>query len=205
MGLSDVAKSALSVSWVFGLYQSLVGAPACHRRFIESFVRPKAGDRVIDLGCGIGASLEHLPQSISYVGVDLSPQYIEAARARYPGRGTFVCSDVATVDLSDAGPFDLAISFGVLHHLDDVAAEAMVGLAHRVVRPGGQLVTIDPCRVENQAPIARLLIDHDRGRYIRDAERYRRLFEPWGRVETEVVSDMLRIPYSMIVARLAIA
>jgi SAM-dependent methyltransferase len=204
MALLSVAKSALSMSWVFGAYQRLVGAPACHRRFIESYARPKAGDRVVDLGCGTGASLEHLPEAISYVGVDLSQQYIDTARARFP-QGRFLCSDVLTVDLSSYAPFDLAMAFGVLHHLDDAAAGGLVDLARRVVRRGGLLVTIDPCRVAGQPLVARMLIDNDRGRHIRDAERYRRLFTPRGEVETVVLSDMLRVPYSMIVARLRIA
>jgi SAM-dependent methyltransferase len=204
MALLNLAKSALSMSWVFGAYQHLVGAPGCHRRFIESYVRPKAGDRIVDLGCGTGASLEHLPQNVSYVGVDLSQQYIDAARTRFP-RARFLCSDVLNVDLSPYVPFDLAMAFGVLHHLDDSAAGGLVDLARRVVRRGGLLVTIDPCRVAGQPFVAKMLIDNDRGRHIRDAEGYKGLFAPRGEVETVVLSDMLRVPYSMIVARLRIA
>lgn len=178
----------------------MIGAPACHRRFIETFARPLPGDRVVDLGCGTGASVRYLPPEVAYVGLDISLDYIDAARAQFGTRGTFLQADLTTADLSQFTPFDLAISFGVLHHLDDDAAHSMLALAFRTVRPGGRVVTIDPCYVQNQPRIARFLNDHDRGRHIRDADAHRQLFAPHGSVETVVLSDMLRIPYTMIVA-----
>jgi SAM-dependent methyltransferase len=200
MAFADLAKSALSLPSIFDLYQRLVGAPECHRRFLEVFAKPCAGERIIDLGCGTGASLAHLPKGISYVGVDIHSEYIRAARARFGPRGTFLCSDLTTANLSQFAKFDLAISSGVLHHLDDAKAQAALKLAREVVRPGGRLVTIDPCYVQGQSPIAKFLNDHDRGRHIRDAEHYRQLFASEGCVETTVLSDMLRIPFPMIVA-----
>jgi SAM-dependent methyltransferase len=198
------AKSTLSIPWVFGLYQWMIGAPACQRRFIEVFSQPRPGDRVIDLGCGTGASVKYLPSGVSYLGVDISQDYVDAARSRFGARGTFLCADLTSTDLTQFPPFDLAISFGVLHHLDDAGAHAMLGLACRIVRPGGRLVTIDPCYVPNQSRIARFLNDHDRGRHIRDADAQRQLFLPHGQVDIVVLSDMLRIPYNMIVATLRI-
>lgn len=205
MSLSSSVQSALSVPSVFELFQRLVGAPALQRRFVDVFARPRPGDRVIDLGCGTGAILEHLPEGISYVGVDISRKYIDAANARFHGRGTFLCSNVLTTDLSQYAPFDLAVSVGVLHHLDEQSARAMVRLAARVVRPDGHLVTLDPCRIPGQSRIAKFLLDRDRGQYIRDADQYRALFASYGAVDTELLSDMLRIPWSMVVARARIA
>ena len=196
------AKSALSLPSIFDLCQWLVGAPACHRRFIEGFVKPRPGERVVDLGCGTGASLRQLPEGISYVGLDLNPHYIQAARAQFGERATFICSDLVTADLSEFPPFDLAISVGVLHHLNDAQAPAVLQLARQVVRPGGRLVSMDPCYVQGQHRIAKFLLDHDRGNHIRDAEHYRRLLAPHGTLETRVFSDMLRIPYTTIVATL---
>lgn len=184
---------------MFDFCQWLVGAPACQRRFVDGFVKPRPGDRIVDLGCGTGASLRQLPAGISYVGLDLNPHYIRTAQAEFGSRATFLCCDLASADLSQFPPFDLAISVGVLHHLSDAQAQAMLQLARRSVRPGGRLVTMDPCYVPGQNPIAKFLLDHDRGEYIRDAEGYRQLLAPEGTLETNVFSDMLRIPYSTIV------
>jgi SAM-dependent methyltransferase len=200
VAIANLAKSALSLASIFDLYQWMVGAPEGHGRFLEVFAKPCPGERIIDLGCGTGASLAHLPEGVAYVGVDINSGYIRAARARYGARGTFLCSDLTTADLSQFATFDLAISSGVLHHLNDVQARAALKLARGVLRPGGRLVTIDPCYVPGQSPIAKFLNDHDRGRHIRDAEHYRRLFSAEGSVEATILSDMLRVPFTMIVA-----
>jgi SAM-dependent methyltransferase len=199
-----LAKSTLSLPSVFDLCQRLLGSDACHRRLIEDFAKPRPGERVVDLGCGTGASLRPMPKGVSYVGVDINPHYIEAARAQLAGRGTFLCADLATANLSQFPPFDLAILAGVLHHLNDAEAGAVLELVRRIVKPGGRLVTMDPCYVPGQHAIAKFMLDHDRGRHIRNADDYRRLFESQGVPETRVFSEMLRIPFTTIIATLGI-
>jgi SAM-dependent methyltransferase len=194
-------KSALSLPSIFDFSQWLVGASRCHQRFLETFAKPASGERVVDLGCGTGATLNHLPAGVSYVGIDINPGYIRAARDRFGNRGHFICSDLATADLSAFPPFDLAVSVGVFHHLNDGEVQAVLELVRRIVRPGGRLVTLDPCYVPGQSRIARFLKDHDRGRHIRDVESYRELFSGNDSFETVVLSDMLRVPYTHIVAK----
>ena len=115
-----LAEVALSRPSAFAAYQSVVGAPDCHRRFITEHVAAADGERVLDIGCGVGASVSFIPDGVSYVGIDISAPYIEAARRTYGGRGTFVCADLQDAWRSDLGVFDKAFAFGVLHHLPDM-------------------------------------------------------------------------------------
>jgi SAM-dependent methyltransferase len=159
----------------------------------------------VDLGCGLGAGIQHLPPGVFYVGVDISPEYIQAARAKFGNRGIFICASVDNVDLSALSPFDIAMAFGLLHHLDDATVNRMVRLVARAMRPWGRLVTLDPCPVAGQPRLARILIEHDRGQYVRTAQAYRDLLSPHGNVEAEVISDMLRVPYPLMIATLRFA
>jgi SAM-dependent methyltransferase len=197
--IMDFARSALSFPVVYDSYQSLVGAPRCHQRFITEMVRPKPGGRVLDIGCGVGASVRYLPAGVGYVGIDVSQPYIDRARADYAGRGEFLCADAGAVDATTIGQFDLAFSFGVLHHLSDEIVGQVIKLVRAVVRPGGRFVTIDPCYVVGQNAIARLLIDNDRGEFVRDASGYAGLMAGFGDVRATVHHDLLRIPYTQIV------
>jgi len=70
--IRNIALNILSVPCLFDLYQSVVGAPACHRYFICDIVQAKTGQRILDVGCGVGAGLKYLPTGVEYVGVDIS-------------------------------------------------------------------------------------------------------------------------------------
>jgi SAM-dependent methyltransferase len=195
----------LAIPSVFDTYQSLIGSPRCHARLISDMLRPAPGERILDVGCGVGACFPLLPTDISYVGIDISRPYIETAQAKYGDRGTFICADVAAVDPQQLGTFDKAFSFGVLHHLSDAVAAHAVDLVRRVVRPGGLFVTVDPCYETGQSAIAKLLIDNDRGEYVRDQTGFERLVSGAGKIRSRVFHDLLRIPYTQIVMEVTLA
>src|SRR5262249_38991936 len=98
--------------------------------FAREYVCALAGHRVLDIGSGPGDLLAELPAGIEYVGFDLSEPYIRAARARFGDRGTFFCRAIDRVVVESLGPasFDLVVSHGVLHHLDDVQADEFFAL-----------------------------------------------------------------------------
>jgi SAM-dependent methyltransferase len=185
----------------YDFFQRALGGDAA-RRFVTELLQPPPTCRILDLGCGTARILDWLPDSVSYVGVDSSPRYIAAARHRYGARGTFRYAEIGVevVELEKLpveDRFDIVLAKGVLHHLDDREAYALIDTAHAWLRPGGQLVTLDPVRHDGQARLARLLIVLDRGRYVRRPEQYRALAE--GRfaiLEARVLTGRLRVPYS---------
>jgi SAM-dependent methyltransferase len=74
------------------------------------------GERVLDLGCGGGATTlaiaEVVGPSGAALGLDVAPMLIERARQRAAGAGSnarFVCADAATASL-DTPPFDRLFS-----------------------------------------------------------------------------------------------
>jgi len=195
----DLAKKALGFPALFDGYQSLVGSPRAHRRIISEIVQPEKGDRILDIGCGVGAIVPFLPVDIDYVGIDLSAAYIAKARKDYGNRAKFVCTDVSRADADMLGTFDRAVAFGMLHHVADGVAAQVAALVRRVVKPGGRFFTIDPCYVPGQHVIAKLLIDNDRGEYVRDEAGYRGIMSGLGMVRALVHHDLLRIPYTQVV------
>ena len=193
------AKGILASPFVFDVFQSLVGAPGCHREFLTAYVRPRSGEHLLDIGCGVGATLLRLPPDVFYTGLDISAAYIKTARARFGERATFICADVSSVNL-EQGRFDCAIAFGVLHHLDDPTAHSLLRLARSALAPGRRLFTIDPCYTPDQSRFIRFLISRDRGRFVRDVVGYQRLFNAYGVSEAKVVDNLLHFPYTHLVA-----
>ena len=188
-------RRLLSVPAIYSSLQNGIGARKARIRFVKEHVRPKPGEKVLDIGCGTGEILELLNEQ-DYVGFDLSESYIEAARARFGSQGQFLVGSVSHPPPL-AGAFDLAIAIGVLHHLDDSGAQTLVDLARNQLRPGGRLVTLDPVLVAGQNPIARALAMRDRGNYVRSPSEYGALAHArFESVETTEHHDYLRLPYS---------
>ena len=96
------------------------------------------GERVLDVGCGTGSltfSLPELANVAAITGVDLTPSFLDFARARNIDlRISFEHGDACALPFPD-NSFDRAISMLVLHFIPD--AGRAVAEMRRVVRPGG--------------------------------------------------------------------
>lgn len=116
-----------------------------HDRLLE-FVTPQT-QRVLDLGCGVGASLEYLAQrrELSGVGVTLSPVQVQLATQRFAqaGLGTRLrCLQADFTKLPDEiEPVELA--YGIESFVHAPRPEPFFAEASRVVRSGGILALCD--------------------------------------------------------------
>jgi SAM-dependent methyltransferase len=188
---------------VYDALQNLLLRKGSRGRYVSEHVRPFPGCRILDIGCGPGAILAHLPESIGqYTGFDMNPGYIEAARRRWGNRGTFSCRSVEAGTLPAGDAYDIVLANGIVHHLDDPDASQFFDIAWRALRPGGWLVTYDNIYLENQHWFARWLVARDRGRAVRSREGYEALARGrFARVESAILHDTLRVPYTILVMR----
>ena len=194
-------KQLLADAGAYRAFAQAIGAARARRLYVERFIRPRPGDRILDLGCGPADILEVLHE-VSYCGVDMSAEYIRAARERYGDRGDFQVHTLGESTVTNYKDFDLVLATGLLHHLNDEAAGALFRTARAALKPGGALVTLDGCFTTSQPFLTRWLLRHDRGRFVRPSEEYRRLAGAvFSCVESHIVDDLLRIPYTHLVMR----
>jgi ubiquinone/menaquinone biosynthesis C-methylase UbiE len=131
-----------------GSYDKLVGAnPGYHEHLRMSAKRmglpgSGAGLRLLDVGCGTGAStaalLDHVPDA-EIIAVDASAEMLaEAARKTWPSRVRFVHADAADLPRSGVnGPFDGIMAAYLLRNLAD--RDAALRQFHSMLRPGAPL------------------------------------------------------------------
>jgi len=205
MKIIERLSSTLSLPAGYRLFRRMVGGESAWRIYLDEHVKPAAGDKILDIGCGPADVLNYLP-AVNYTGLDISPEYIFSAKERFGSRGRFCCGDVGLTTIEgEQGSFDLVLATGVIHHLDDAPAAKLFALARRVLRPTGRLVTFDGCYVPQQSRIARWMLAKDRGKFVRTREEYMRLASAhFSKVEPHVRHDLLRIPYTHLIMRCSI-
>ncbi|MFF3205514.1 class I SAM-dependent methyltransferase [Streptomyces sp. NPDC002962] len=106
----------------------------------------RAGDRVLDAGCGTGRALTPLRAAVGpsgvVVGADLTPAMLVAAvRAGRDRAGRLMLADVTALPFRSAS-LDAVFAAGLIAHLPR-PEENLRELA-RVVRPGGTLALFHP-------------------------------------------------------------
>jgi SAM-dependent methyltransferase len=192
-------RKLFGLAVVYRAFQSAVGGRALVE-YLDRYLKPTPGTRVLDIGCGPAGILRLLDPSIQYTGVDLSEAYIVNARRRFGARGRFVHSSVTDFVLSEPGEFDLVMANGVLHHLNDEEAVDLLRIAAAALRAGGRLVTIDGCYTTDQSRAARWVVSRDRGKHVRAAPAFAALARRhFVEVDEAVRHDLLRIPYSHLI------
>jgi len=144
-----------ALDFCFGFYQK-------RRSIIQSFGITERSS-IIDIGCGIG-QYSQLTRN-TYLGIDLSPFYIERATTQYASeQKKFLCADVTKVDLKDY-IFDFAIMIDVIHHLSDVESRELFRNLNLIT-----VHSVILCEPVEQSPknfVGRFFTFLDRGQFIR--------------------------------------
>lgn len=105
-------------------------------------LRLKAGERLLDIGCGWGGLLIHAAKhyGVEAVGITLSEQQADLARQRIIEEGL---QDRVRVELCDyrnmdeTQPFDKLVSVGMFEHVGKKMLSEYFAKATRLLKPGG--------------------------------------------------------------------
>jgi SAM-dependent methyltransferase len=136
-----------SHSW----YQNLVGEKGHY--YHQSIIIPKIldllkikeKDSLLDLGCGQGVLSRALPKTISYFGLDLSPNLIKSAKELSPKNFSFQVADVTKNLPLDKKDFDHVCIVLALQNISD--GEKVILNAAKHLKEKGKLVIVlnHPC------------------------------------------------------------
>ena len=170
----------------------------------------RAGERVLDVPCGSGASVVVAAQQVSpdgvVVGIDYAEQMVAVAREKADAAGLanveLSVADMTTLDRSSLEPFDVVVCSLGLFFADDMPGllRSLIGL----LRPGGRLgvavfgeQVFDPMRqvfVETVAELAPDVEVLQPWRRTEDVSVLRGVCEAAGLPDVDIVTDDDRLP-----------
>jgi SAM-dependent methyltransferase len=170
-----------------GVLNNLTGTPQ-YVSWMTRLIRPYLGDRVLEIGAGLGAfSGPLMARRLSYVAAERDPLYLHALRNRF-----LRTPNVLVIELDPAGPehfaglrqrFETALCLNLLEYLD--RPEETVRSLAGVLEPGGRLIVLVP-----QGPWLLGTVDRSMGHKRRfRADEIRRMMEENG-LDVEAVHGL---------------
>lgn len=83
-------KKLLTISQVYDFFQkNLLGGRSARKWLARNVWKLKGGETIVDIGCGSATILENMPLDAEYLGIDISENYVNAARKKFSARGIF--------------------------------------------------------------------------------------------------------------------
>lgn len=124
--------------------QTLEEAQAAKLELVCTKLGLKAGERVLDVGCGWGSFALHAAREhgVRVTGITLSAEQAALAQQRVRDAGLQDQIEIRLQDYRDLGgeQFDAISSIGMVEHVGNANVDAYTALLASVLRPGGRLL-----------------------------------------------------------------
>lgn len=166
-----------------------------HRELANQGVDTGSQLRLMDFGCGVGASIPYLRQYFAQAklfGVDVSAESLELARSRHGTLAKFLPASGEELPV-EVEALDAAYAMCVFHHVDEDRHVQLLTAMRNRLKPGGLLMVYEhnplnplTVRVVNNCPFdvnaklirASLMVDRCRQAGFRDVSVKYRVFFP---------------------------
>lgn len=129
-------------------------------RQVMEHISPTKDKTILEIGCGMSASVAFISDYQKYIGIDLSDVAISQANSQFKTRKNcqFISMDAMNLEFEDCN-FDIVIAKEIIEHLPN--PEKALAEAYRVLKPNGILVVTSPNRDSLHLRVNRMLGNPD--------------------------------------------
>ena len=170
----------------YRLYQKVIRRKRSEYDFIEYIFNETGKVNVLDLCCGDSYVLEYINNNVeNYIGIDNNKNYLKNSELKYP-KFKFINSNIESIDKIkelELNSIDFIFLNGAIHHLNDDIVKKLLDFLGKKY-PNAKYLTIDPI-IYNNKFLNRMMIDFDRGDFIRDSNKYKILMKKFDSLITD--------------------
>jgi hypothetical protein len=170
----------------YRLYQRIIRRRKSEYDFIKYIFNETGKVNVLDLCCGDSHVLNYINSNVkNYIGIDNNKNYLKNSELKYP-KFKFINSNIENINEIkelDLNNIDFIFLNGAIHHLNDDIVEKLLDFLGKKY-PNAKYLTIDPIIYKNKF-LNRVMIDFDRGDFIRDSNKYKTLMKKFDSLITD--------------------
>ena len=176
----------LQFKFFYRLYQKIIRKRKSEYDFIKYIFNQTGKVNVLDLCCGDSYVLNYVENYVeNYIGIDNNQNYLKNSEFKYP-RFKFINSNIenlSKIKELETTHIDFIFLNGAIHHLNDDILNNLLNFLNNKY-PNAKYLTIDPIIHENKF-LNRIMIDFDRGNFIRDINKYKTLMKKFNSLITD--------------------
>jgi len=92
-----------------------------YNHWMANTLEPYVGQKVVELGCGIGNILQYYLLRKKLIGIDLDPNLINYCKKKFEDHSNceFICADIFEDDIKLDSNIDTILSMNVIEHIED--------------------------------------------------------------------------------------
>ena len=170
---------------IYRLYQNIIRKKNNEYNFIKYIFQQHKNINVLDICCGDSYILDYIKNYINnYIGIDNNSNYLKNSKKKFP-KFSFIYSDIERINKIkklNQSKINFIFINGAIHHLSDSKVTNLISYLNKNF-PNAKFLFIDPLRGENKF-INKLMINLDRGKYIRTKKKYKKILKNFSRMET---------------------
>jgi len=176
----------LKFKFNYRLYQKVIRKRKSDYDFIQYIFNQTGKVNVLDLCCGDSYVLNYISNNVeNYIGIDNNENYLKNSKLKYP-KFKFINSNIENInEIKDLNLHNIDFIFlnGAIHHLSDYIVENLLNFLNKKY-PNIKYLTIDPI-IDNNKFLNRVMINFDRGDFIRNTSKYKILMKEFDSLITD--------------------
>tara|TARA_B100000780_G_C20985065_1_gene393781 strand:+ start:222 stop:812 length:591 start_codon:yes stop_codon:yes gene_type:complete len=190
-------KKVLNFPILYKLSQKIFLADNFRKKILKKLITNEDLN-ILDIGCGPGNMVKYLSFN-KYFGFDSDQKYIDYASKKYK-KCNFFCEIFSETSVQKIDKIDTVILFGLLHHISNKETLELFKNIKLSLKKNFKIIILDPVFENGQNPIAKFLIQNDRGKFVRTSDEYSKLFKKSNLNASYNIYHQKIVPYTWIVS-----